>query len=147
MTYRTLYPPTPLNYRRMILDPISTFLKPVSIEFHETLASLGTRLWGMIPRSHQRRDEKAWEKTLVEIKEMIESELPEHNFTSCRWDEKFDRTFITPLRNGKSIQIKKKHNLEHYLEEQANLEHFRARVEQLLSKNLSRIYASNLHPK
>ena len=152
MTLSTLYPPTTLFNRRTLLEPVNTFLKPVSIEFHETLASLGMRLWQMIPQyykitSHSKRDGKAWEETLTQIKEMVNTELPNYGYTSCRWDEQFDRTFITPLRDGKSIPIKKKYNVEHYKEERANLEKFRARIELLLVKNVPLIYSSHLHWK
>ena len=147
MTYQALYPPTVLLNRRPLLKPISTFLMPVSIEFHSKLASLGIRLWQMVPKDQNKRNEEAWNLTLIDVRRKIEDRLSEYGYTSCRWDEKFDRTFITPMRDGKPIQIKKKHNLEHYLEEQANLEKFRAEMEGFLTKGIPLIYASHLPSK
>ena len=127
MTNPALYPPTALltdMFRR-------TILKPVIIEFHNTLVSLGTRLWQLVPSQFHyetKRDEKAWESTISLVQELITEELPRYGYTSYRWDEQFDKTFITPLKEGKPLQIKKKNNLEHYEEEKENIENFRADV-------------------
>ena len=123
-------------------------MRPVIIEFHHMKASLGTRLWPMVPESFMsKKDEKAWEKTLTQVRELIENELLHFGYTSYIWNEKFDKTFITPMRNHKPILIKKKDNLEHYAEEEKNLENCRAHMEYLLLKNIPIIYYSQLHSK
>ena len=146
MPYPKLYPPI-----AFVTDMFgSTPLKLVMIEFHNTLASLGTRLWQLVPIEFHfdtKRNEKAWTNTIDQIKELITNELPHYGYTSYRWDEQFEKTFITPMREGQPLQIKKKNNLEHYKEEEENLENFRANVEYLLIDNIPRIYLSQLRSK
>lgn len=123
-------------------------MKPIIIEFHNTLPSLGTRLWPFVPKSFiTKKDEKAWKMTIEQIKELITKQLPHFGYTSYRWDEKFDKTFITPIKDGKPLLIKKRDNLEHYEEEQKNLENFRTHIEQLLTTNIPLIYHSQLRSK
>ena len=146
----TLYPPVASMTDMLMRANRRTLLKPVIIEFHNTLVSLGTRLWQLVPSQFHyetKRDEKAWESTISLVQELITEELPRYGYTSYRWDEQFDKTFITPMRDGKPLQIKKKNNLEHYEEEKENLENFRADVEQLLIENIPRIYLSLLPTK
>ena len=69
MTYLAVYPPTAFvtdMFRR-------TTVKPVIIEFHNTVPSLGTRLWQLVPIEFHfdtKRNEKAWTNTIDQIKEL-----------------------------------------------------------------------------
>jgi len=146
MTYLALHPPPAFvtdMFRR-------TTVKPVIIEFHNTVPSLGTRLWQLVPIEFHygdKRNEKAWANTIKQIQVLITEKLPHYGYTSYKWDEQFDKTFITPLRDDKPLQIKKKNNLEHYEEENENLEKFRANVESLLIEYIPRIYISERRSK
>ena len=120
-------------------------MNKVNIEFHNTLASLGVRLWQLIPKAvFKKKNEKAWENTVKEVRWMVRSRLHVYGYTECKWDEQYDKTFISPLRDEQQINIKKKYNKEHYEEERANLEKFRADMEALLAHSVPQIYEDQL---
>mgnify|MGYP006407534261 FL=1 len=117
----------------------------VKIEFHDTCASLGVRLWQIIPTAWlKKRNEKAWASTIEEVKWIVKSRLNFYGYTSYRWIEQFDKTFIIPLKDGKKIKIKKRDNTEHYQEEKDNLEKFRRDIENILTKEVPLIYEAQL---
>ena len=129
-------PPDAMYWRRPMTK--------IQIEFHNTCPSLGVRLWQLIPTAWLRtKDAKAWKATIKEVQWIVRSRIHVYGYTSYRWVEQFDRTFIIPLKDDQKIEIHKKYN-ENYEEDRANLEKFKTDMEALLVVDVPRIYEENL---
>lgn len=117
-------------------------MKLANLEFHSGMACISLILWQLLPlgsrtprKVKKEKAEAAWSNAIQEFNKLLIGYLPEFGFDDCKiTHDEYGRNYVTPYRDGHSVEIKKNPK------ERMNMEKFGTLVENLAEQHLGKFY-------